>query len=41
MPKGFESQLNLDSQSNSSFEMYSKAPHLRNRFYSFMLKGFI
>ena len=26
LPKGFESQLNLDSQSNSSFWIYSKAP---------------
>ena len=40
-PKGFESQLNLDSQSNSSFGIYSKAPRLRNRFYSFRLKGFL
>ena len=41
LPKGFESQLNLDSQSNSSFGIYSKAPRLRNRVYSFWLKGFL
>ena len=40
LPKGFESQLNLDSQSNSSFGISSKAPRLRNRFYTFRLKGF-
>ena len=40
-PKRFESQLNLDSQSNSSFGIYSKAPRLRNRFYSFKAQRFL
>ena len=39
--KGCESQLNLDSLSNSSLRIYSKALRLRNRFYSFTFKGFL
>ena len=33
LPKEFESQLSLDSQSNSSFRIYGKALCLRNRVY--------